>query len=402
MPVALESVADLVEKSDRLQQNLKRELFVPDGQKVLDKLYSVSEVGRMVGRTPQAIREAEKESQLPQPTRNPDNNRRIGYTLSEVNDMRNHFGTRLSRNRSEDESVVLAIQNFKGGVGKSTISTHLSQFMARAGLRVLLIDCDSQASATKLFGFTPDVELTDKDTLEPFFSGSQRGVRYAIRKTVWDGLDIIPANLTLYGAEYSLAARMRSDSPAWLTLREGIAEIKNDYDVIIIDPPPALGMISLNVMYAATGIIVPMVPGMLDFMSTIQFFTMLREVLETLENADKGPALEYDFIKILVSRKGAARTSTDTGTSQDDITMLARDFYGSYMMNSVLYASAEIENALAAFRTVYELERPISSSKTHKRAVEILDAVGNEVLTMIRETWPSHQRTMARELAGAI
>src|SRR3546814_17127174 len=62
----------------------------------------------------------------------------------------------------------MAVQNFKGGVGKSTLAVHLAQYLAIQGYRVALIDCDSQASATTLFGYVPDLDLTEDDTLSPF------------------------------------------------------------------------------------------------------------------------------------------------------------------------------------------------------------------------------------------
>ncbi|MBH9807654.1 chromosome partitioning protein, partial [Clostridioides difficile] len=77
------------------------------------------------------------------------------------------FGTRPWR-KPEDPCAVIAVQNFKGGVGKSTLSVHLAQYLAIQGYRVCLIDCDSQASSTTLFGYVPDLDLTENQTLYPF------------------------------------------------------------------------------------------------------------------------------------------------------------------------------------------------------------------------------------------
>ena len=81
--------------------------------------------------------------------------------------MRGTFGTRPWRAPSDPVSI-LAIQNFKGGVGKSTTAVHLAQNLAIRGYRVLLIDCDSQASATTLFGYVPDLDLSEDETLYPY------------------------------------------------------------------------------------------------------------------------------------------------------------------------------------------------------------------------------------------
>src|SRR3546814_1187493 len=79
---------------------------------------------------------------LPPPPRT-ENNRRVGYTLAQLNDMRGLFGTRPWRS-ADDPCCVMAVQNFKGGVGKSTLAVHLAQYLAIQGYRVALIDCDSQ------------------------------------------------------------------------------------------------------------------------------------------------------------------------------------------------------------------------------------------------------------------
>ena len=107
--------------------------------------FTIGEAAALVGRTPAAIRDAEKDGRLPEPPRT-ETNRRVGYTLAQVNDMRGVFGTRPWRAEG-DPCAVLAVQNFKGGVGKSTLSVHLAQYLAIQGYRVALIDCDSQASS---------------------------------------------------------------------------------------------------------------------------------------------------------------------------------------------------------------------------------------------------------------
>src|SRR3546814_626150 len=164
------------------------------------------------------------------------NNRRVGYTLGQLNDMRGTFGTRPWRQAS-DPCAIIAFQNFKGGVGKSTTAVHAAQNFAIKGYRVLLIDCDSQASATTLFGYVPDLDLSEDDTLYPFLREGERDtLEYAIRKTHFDGLDLIPANLHLFQSEYEIAARMARGQGILLNrLAQGIASVSELYDVVILD-----------------------------------------------------------------------------------------------------------------------------------------------------------------------
>lgn len=381
------AIEKMVQMSDNIMEDLRTESFDPHLKKQHDKLYSITEAADMTNRTTAAIRNAEKAGGLPTPKVNT-SGRRVGYTLSDVNVMREHFGTKLQRAHDE-EPVILAIQNFKGGVGKSTICSHLAQYMAMRGYRVLVIDCDSQASTTTLFGFRPDSDLTAEDTLLPYFEhGGPSDLNYAIRHTYWDGLDIIPANLTLYSSEYQLAAKAGTEGGAWLhRLRDGIATIEGSYDLILMDPPPALGMISLNVIRAANSLIIPTPPAMIDYHSTVTFMRMLHDVLSSVEK-QLGIPLNYKFLKILISKYEEGKSA------QVGLARMMRSVYQRYVMDATLKDSAEIDNAGADWRTVYELSRHTTSRQVYKRCLNSLNAVCREIEFEIRSTWPSHRAAL--------
>jgi chromosome partitioning protein len=351
--------------------------------------FSITRTAELVGRTGAAIREAEKDGRLPGVART-NTGRRIGYTLEEVNDMRRVFGTRPWREASDPLSII-AVQNFKGGVGKSTLSVHLAQHLAIRGYRVCLIDCDSQGSSTTMLGYIPDLDIVEEDTLYPFIRNAEMSsLAYAVRETHWNGLFLIPANLRLYSAEYELAARIaRSDGMLLNRLAEGIASIQEHFDVVILDPPPALGTVSLSVMRAANALLIPVPPTVVDFTSTTSFLAMLHESMGVL--AERGLPIDLKWIRFVATR------ADEQKSVQRELLQIMRNLFGENMLRSVLRDSAEIDNASARMMSVYELGQPVTSRETYQRCLNYLNAVNAEIETQVRMTWPSHKMRLRAE-----
>jgi chromosome partitioning protein len=264
----------------------------------------------------------------------------------------------------------------------------LAQYLAIKGYRVCLIDCDSQGSSTALFGYVPDLDITEDETLYPFFRHAETtSLAYAVRETHWDGLYLIPANLKLYSAEYELAARMARADPTLLNrLGEGITSIGDHFDVVILDPPPALGTISLSVMRAANALLVPVPPTVVDFTSTTSFFAMLYETMAVV--ADRDMPVDLAWIRILATR------ADEQKSIQTELLGMMRSLFGETMLRTVLKDSAEIDNASARLMTVYELEKPVTSRETYQRCLTYLNATNAEIETQIRLTWPSHREAL--------
>ncbi|MCL2429698.1 MAG: AAA family ATPase, partial [Alphaproteobacteria bacterium] len=290
--------------------------------------FSITRAAELVGRTGAAIREAEKDGRLPSVPRTT-TGRRIGYTLAEINAMRGVFGTRPWREPT-DPLATIAVQNFKGGVGKSTVSVHLAQYLAIRGYRVCLIDCDSQGSSTTMLGYVPDLDIGEEDTLYPFVRNAEMtSLAYAVRETHWDGLWLIPANLRLFSAEYELAARIARNDPLLLNrLGEGVASIAAHFDVVILDPPPALGTVSLAVMRAANALLIPIPPTVVDFASTTSFLAMLHESLGVLE--ERGLPIDLQWIRFLATR------ADEQKSVQRELLQMMRSLFGQAMLRAVL------------------------------------------------------------------
>ncbi len=383
------SVAALAKRTSSVLERLRDSARSARADDRREPTFPIGKAADLVGRTPAAIRDAEKDGRLPPPPRT-ENNRRVGYTLAQLNDMRGLFGTRPWR-APDDPCCVIAVQNFKGGVGKSTLSVHLAQYLAIQGYRVALIDCDSQASATTLFGYVPDLDLTEDDTLYPFLRQQElTSLDYALRKTHFDGLELIPANLRLFQSEYEIAARMARGQGRLLDrLSQGIASISDRFDVIVLDPPPALGAISLSVLRAANALIVPVPPTVMDFSSTAAFLAMLDETIETLSENDLAPTLK--FLRFVASKVD------ENKSMQKELLNLMRTLFGHAMIRTPLKDSAEIDNATARLMTVYELDGPVTSSAVRNRCLAYLDGVNAEIEIDIRSMWPSHLGRLRKE-----
>jgi len=385
-PITFEDIAELEQRSSMVIERLRNHVFAPDRKKRLNLSFKLETAARMAGRTPQAVRDAEGSGRLPTPNLN-SNGRRGGYSLSDVNQMRRAFNTMPWRQTDEDP-VILAVQNFKGGVGKSTVVVHVAQYLALQGYRVCVVDCDSQASTTTTFGINPDHDIETEATALPYLlHGGQNSLDYAVRQTYWDGLDLLPANLELYDAEYALAARMRDDRHTLDRLRLGVEELAEKYDVVLLDPPPALGMLSVSVFRAANAIIVPVPPSTIDFASTNHFLWMLLDTMEQLGKLEL--TRTYKFFRILATKVNEAKSA------QADIVQTMDKVFGSSMLRARLKDSAEIDNATSQLMTVYELDRPLTSRDTHTRCRASFDAVNREIELLIQQSWPSYRERLS-------
>lgn len=346
--------------------------------------YSISKAASLVGRTASAIREAERDGRLPARDRTASGHR-VQYSLEELDHMREVFGTRPWR-APTDAPAIISISNFKGGVGKSTIALHLAQHFAIRGYRTLLIDCDSQASTTMMFGYRPDVDLGEDDTLYGHIHNPELlGVRQVVRKTHFFGLDLIPANLKLYNLEYEIAGYLAQNQSFDIIdfIGRAIDEVVDDYDVVIMDPPPALGMVSMAVLQAANAMVIPMPPSVIDFASTVSFIDMARTTMKQLEAIGGRVKPAYNFIRLVASRVDESKSM------HREILSMMRQVFGGSMINSVLRTSAEIDNASSRMKTVFELDRPVTSHEVHNRCVKHLNDVCQDIEADVLRTWES-------------
>ena len=145
---------------------------------------------------------------------------------------------------------ILAFANQKGGVGKTTSAVNVAASLGIIGKKTLIIDLDPQGNATSGVGI-PKRSL--KGTVKEVLCG-ENDIKNVILSTNFKNLDIIPTNVSLSGAEFDLY----NDEGSEYNLKDALDKIKDDYDYVIIDCPPSLGMLTINAFVASDGIVVPM------------------------------------------------------------------------------------------------------------------------------------------------
>lgn len=144
---------------------------------------------------------------------------------------------------------VLAICNQKGGVGKTTTAINLAASLANLKKKVLIIDTDPQANGTSGIGIDKnDIEYSVYNVLV-----EEVNINKVIKKTAYDNLYIVPSSIALAGAEVELVSAISREQ----RMKAALKELDQDFDYVIIDCPPSLGLITLNSLTAADGVIIP-------------------------------------------------------------------------------------------------------------------------------------------------
>ena len=383
MSAVVGQIGDLAEAGERMIERLRRKAFLPESRKGLNVRFGIAEAAQLLGCSTNRIRMAEDDGRLP-PAPASESGRRLGYTVEEMLRMREVLGASPAR-APLDVPAIIAVQNFKGGVGKSTVTTHLAHYFAVQGYRVLVVDCDSQATTTTLFGFNPHFNIKRDETLYPYLSidPTQADLLYAVKRTPWPNVDLIPSNLELFDVEYELAAA-GSDGGSVLAarfrkLKRGLSDLARDYDIVLLDPPPALGTISLAVMQAANALLVPLAATTPDFCSTVQFLSMMDQVLHQLTGA--GIEVDYQFVRLICSKFDG------NDPSHAMVRAIMEQSFGPALLPVPILESAEISHAAMRMMTVYELEKPIGTPKTHKRSRANLDEALRQVEQLVRQSW---------------
>ena len=293
--------------------------------------------------------------------------------MEQVNAIRASLGRQPKK--SNASAIVLAFANLKGGSAKTTTAAHFAQYAARQGYRVLLVDMDPQASMTGLFGYNPQLHIEAEDTAGPAIAGRPEAIARAIRATYWHRLDLVPSNLNLVGAEMALLGMADNAT----RLRAALDQAADRYDLIVLDAPPALGLLSINVLCASDYIVTPIIPTMVDISSSIQFF----HILESLD-------------KLRLARLSILITRFNGGAEHVRAASMLRSIYGDTILTNQMIESAELLKSGNDMVSVYEIAEVRGSRETYRRALAAFDAVNQEILIHAKSLWDADAVAAAR------
>ena len=369
------------------QLHAQREsLFPPNASKMMRK-FSSGEAAALLGVNDSYLRKLNLEGKGPSPELTP-GNRRL-YSADDIMALRvllektaRRQGDYLPGRRDGDHLQIIGVMNFKGGSGKTTTAAHLAQRLALTGYRVLAIDLDPQASLTSLHGVQPELDLTDGGTLyDAIRYDDPAPIRIVIRRTYIPNLDLIPGNLELMEFEHDTPRALAQGNAGlfFFRVKSALAQVDEEYDVVVIDCPPQLGFLTMSALSASTGVLVTIHPEMLDVMSMSQFLRMTADLMDVI--AESGADMTHDWMRYLLTRY------EPTDAPQNRITAFLRTMYGEKVLNAPMLKSTAISDAGLTKQTLYEVDRSAFTRSTYDRAIESVNAVNDEIAALIQKTW---------------
>ncbi len=247
---------------------------------------------------------------------------------------------------------IISVVNQKGGVGKTTTTVNLATALAAVGKKILVVDLDPQGNASTGFGIDKDARLLTSYDL--IIEGIDP--REALHTTTIPNLSIIAADMDLSGAEIELVSLLKRE----FKLHDAIQKISPNYDYILIDCPPSLGLLTLNALTASGSVLIPL---------QTEFYAMegLSHLLRTVElvKANLNPALEIEGIVLTMYDK--------RNHLSKEIEWEVRDYFGALVYDAVIPRNVRVSEAPSYGKPAIIYDTQCTGSRAYlKLASEVL------------------------------
>lgn len=255
---------------------------------------------------------------------------------------------------SHGPATIISMCNQKGGVGKTTSTINMGACLAGLGRRVLLVDLDPQGALSAGLGLTHD-EI--EDTIYDVMLDSQISIHSAIKHTAVDGLDLVPANIDLSAAEIQLVNEVGREH----TLARALRPVRRDYDFIIIDCQPSLGLLTVNALACSQGVIIPM---------ECEFFSLrgLALLTDTVEKVSDRINFDLEILGILV-------TMFDRRTKHArEVMSRVVEYFGDKVFDTVITRTVRFpETSVAGEPITTWAPSSQAASQYHNLALEVIE-----------------------------
>jgi len=367
--------------------------------RVQQRRYGTTQAAEMAGISTGLLYAAEHDGRLPELEFRIDTAKKVraGYTINHINHMQNVFGT-APRKPEGAAAAVVGVLNLKGGSHKTTTCHLFGQYLAIQGYRVLFLDTDPQGSLSFYFGKRPDDNVHYENTIAPFFleddealqavghpEGACQSLHYAVQKTYWDNIDIIPACLQNLNIDLMMPMVMDEAKVPMIDrimkLRRGLLDVGENYDFIIIDGTPSLNISTLNVVSACDVCFVPTPAAMLDFASTLQFAGLVAETADLYKESDIYPNIPD--MRYFITKFSGSSYAHFMG-------QIIRRVFGverGDVLSSEAHASDEIGKSSTSTYSIYEKNPSDSDNRKRlKTTIEMFNSLFSEMHDAVWET----------------
>lgn len=247
--------------------------------------------------------------------------------------------------------MILSIANQKGGVAKSTTAINLAAGLALEGYKTLLVDVDPQGNTTQVFIPDPELELeqTLYNTLINFTP-----VASIVRQTQFPNLYILPSHIRLSGIDLELATALDNRSAR---LRQALSPVREQFDYIVIDNPPSLGLLTINSFVASDVLLIPVSTAYFALTGLVQ----LQETIAMVQQTQMNPALGV---------LGVLCTFADNTLVSRDVEMQLRQHFGDLVFEATIPKNVRLEEAHSNQTHIFEHAPQSTGAVAYKSLVK--------------------------------